>query len=45
MLIIEQKGFVLGRAECVEHAAIANAIINDAVEKKNGWTGSIVRKA
>jgi hypothetical protein len=34
MFDIEQKGFVQGRAGCVEHAAMANAIINDAVEKK-----------
>jgi hypothetical protein len=34
MLDIEQKGFIPGRAECVEHTAVANAIINDAVEKK-----------
>jgi hypothetical protein len=34
MFDIEQKGFVPGRAGCVEHAAMANAIINDAVEKK-----------
>jgi hypothetical protein len=34
MFDIEQKGFVPGRASCVEHAALANAIINDAVEKK-----------
>jgi hypothetical protein len=34
MFDIEQKGFVPGRAGCVEYAAIANAIINDAVEKK-----------
>jgi hypothetical protein len=34
MFDIEQKGFVPGRAGCVEHTAIANAIIIDAVEKK-----------
>jgi hypothetical protein len=34
MFDIEQKGFVPGRAGCVEHIAVANAIINDAVEKK-----------
>jgi hypothetical protein len=34
MFDIEQKGFVPGRARCVEHAAIAKAIINDAVENK-----------
>jgi hypothetical protein len=37
MFDIEQKGFVPGRAGCVEHAAMANAIINDAVEKKNSY--------
>jgi hypothetical protein len=34
MFDIEQKGFDPGRAGCVEHTAVANAIINDAVEKK-----------
>jgi hypothetical protein len=34
MFDIEQKGFVPGRAGCVEHTAVVNAIINDAVEKK-----------
>jgi hypothetical protein len=34
MFDIEQKGFVPGRAGCVEHVAIAKAIMNDAVEKK-----------
>jgi hypothetical protein len=34
MFDIEQKGFVPERAGCVEQIAIANAIINDAVEKK-----------
>jgi hypothetical protein len=34
MFDIEQKGFVPVRAGCVEYAAVANAIINDAVEKK-----------
>jgi hypothetical protein len=34
MLDIEQKGFIPGRAGCVEHTAVANAIINDAIEKK-----------
>jgi hypothetical protein len=34
MFDIEQKGFVPGGAGCVEHTAIANAIINNAVEKK-----------
>jgi hypothetical protein len=34
MFDIEQKGFVPGRTGCVEHIAVANAIINDAVEKK-----------
>jgi threonine dehydratase len=34
MFDIEQKRFVPGRAGCMEHAAVANAIINDAVEKK-----------
>jgi hypothetical protein len=34
MLDIEQKGFVPGRAGWVEHAAVANAIINDAAEKR-----------
>jgi hypothetical protein len=34
MFDIEQNGFVPGRAGRVEHAAVANAIINDAVEKK-----------
>jgi hypothetical protein len=34
MCDIEQKGFVPGRAGFVEHIAVANAIINDAVEKK-----------
>jgi hypothetical protein len=34
MFDIEQKGFEPGRTGCVEHAAVANAIINDAVEKK-----------
>jgi hypothetical protein len=34
MFDIEQKGFVPGRAGCVEHEAVAKALINDAVEKK-----------
>jgi hypothetical protein len=34
MFDIEQRGFVPGRAGCVEHTAVANAIINDAVGKK-----------
>jgi hypothetical protein len=34
MFDIEQKGFVPERAGCVEHATVANAIINDAIEKK-----------
>jgi hypothetical protein len=34
MFDIEQKGFVPGRAGCIEHTAVANAIINDAVERK-----------
>jgi hypothetical protein len=34
MFDIEQKGFVPGRAGCVEHTAVANTIIKDAVEKK-----------
>jgi hypothetical protein len=34
MFDVEQKGFVPGRAGCVEHTAVANAIINDAVKKK-----------
>jgi hypothetical protein len=34
MFDIEQKGFDPGRAGCVEHAAVANAIINNAVERK-----------
>jgi hypothetical protein len=34
MFDIEQKGFVPGRAGCGEHTVIANAIINDTVEKK-----------
>jgi hypothetical protein len=34
MFDIEQKGFVPGRAGCVEHPVVANAIINDSVEKK-----------
>jgi hypothetical protein len=34
MFDIEQKGFVPGRAGCVEHASRANTIINDAVERK-----------
>jgi hypothetical protein len=34
MFDIEQKGFVPGMAGYVEHIANANAIINDAVEKK-----------
>jgi hypothetical protein len=29
----EQKGFVPRRAGCVEHAAVVNALINDAVQK------------
>jgi hypothetical protein len=29
-----QKGFVSGRAGCVEHSAISNAIISDAIKKK-----------
>jgi hypothetical protein len=31
---IEQKGFVPGRAGCVEHTSVANALINDVVERK-----------
>jgi hypothetical protein len=34
MFGIEQKEFISGRAGYMEHAAVANAIINDAVEKK-----------
>jgi hypothetical protein len=34
MFDIEQKCFIPGRAGSVEHTAVANAIINDAVEKK-----------
>jgi hypothetical protein len=34
MFDIEKKGFVPGRAGCVEQVAAANANINDAVEKK-----------
>jgi hypothetical protein len=34
MFDIEQKGFVPGRAGCVEHIVMANVIINDGVEKK-----------
>jgi RNA-splicing ligase RtcB len=34
MFDIEQKGFVPGRAGYVDHAAVVNAIIIDAVEKK-----------
>jgi hypothetical protein len=34
MFDIEEKGFVPGRASCVEHTAIEKAIINEAVEKK-----------
>jgi hypothetical protein len=34
MFDIEQEGFIPGRAGCVEHTAVANAIINDAVERK-----------
>jgi hypothetical protein len=34
---IEQKDFVAGRARCVEHTAVANAIINDVVEKRSSY--------
>jgi retron-type reverse transcriptase len=34
MFGIEQKGFVPGRAGCVKHTAVTNAIINDIVERK-----------
>jgi hypothetical protein len=38
MFDIEQKGFVPGRAGFIEHAAVANAIINDAAEKRSNYT-------
>jgi hypothetical protein len=34
MFDIEQKGFVPGRAGWLEHTAVENVIISDAVEKK-----------
>jgi hypothetical protein len=29
-----QKGFVPGRAGCIEHSAISNAIIRDVIKRK-----------